>query len=355
MRIAVTADVHLRGEGENPERYNALENIFQQLTTAGIEKVIIAGDLFDKDYNNYSEFDQLCAKYEALELLIIPGNHDPHINKNVILGSNIEIFTEPTIVKIDSLSFLFIPYKSGVNMGDEIAQMEDEIDQEEWILVGHGDFYGGVQAPTPREDESGRMYMPLSRTNLQRFGPRTVFLGHIHKPHSPFDNVHYVGSPCGLDITETGHRKYLIYDTSTGEVQDDCVVKTDDLYFDESFLILPRDNEVELLGKEIEERIQSWEVSESDYQKVQLRVSATGFAKDKNGISEALKQGFTGFRYFKDEGPRLAGLSVSSDDQLAEISDRTMKLIQDLDWPFGGDEPEREMLKGAALKVIYGD
>ncbi|MCH7491211.1 MAG: metallophosphoesterase, partial [Gemmatimonadetes bacterium] len=68
MRISVTADVHLRTRAEHSERYNALENIFQQTITAGIEKLLIAGDLFDKDFQNYSEFEHLCKKYSTLEL-----------------------------------------------------------------------------------------------------------------------------------------------------------------------------------------------------------------------------------------------------------------------------------------------
>ena len=70
---------------------------------------------------------------------------------------------------------------------------------------------------------------------------------------------------------------------------------------------------------------------------------------------EALWQGFEGFRYFKDEGPNIEHLSVSSDDQLAAISERTMKLIDELDWPFDGDEPTRDQVEMAALSAIYGD
>jgi len=36
------------------------------------------------------------------------------------------------------------------------------------------------------------------------------------------------------------------------------------------------------------------------------------------------------------------------------IAERTMKLIDQLEWDFGGDQPERESVKIAALNVIYG-
>ena len=49
MKIAVTADVHLTTREDNPERFNALEDILGSLEGLGIEHLIIAGDLFNKD------------------------------------------------------------------------------------------------------------------------------------------------------------------------------------------------------------------------------------------------------------------------------------------------------------------
>ena len=351
MRISVTADVHLRTKAEHPERYNALENIFEQTITEGIENLHIAGDLFDKDFQNYSEFEELCKKFSKLQLHIIPGNHDPSISGTSIVGDNIHIYTDPTALEIDSTTFLFIPYEEKAKMGEKIAEKEKEIDGKEWVLVGHGDFYGGVKEPNHLEPGT---YMPLSRKDLGRFKPRSVFLGHIHKPHSPANDVYYVGSPCGLDISETGRRRFLVYDTADGRIEHP-VIETDVLYFTESFLVLPRDNEVPLLKQEIANRIESWEIAPSDHTKVQLRVEASGYAKDRSAVLQALELGFGGFTRFKDEGPTIENLSVSSDDQLETISERTMKLIEELDLPFGGDGPTREQVEIAALSVIYGD
>ena len=351
MRISVTADVHLRTKAEHPERYNALENIFEQTITEGIENLLVAGDLFDKDFQNYSEFEELCKKFSKLQLHIIPGNHDPSISGKSIVGDNIHIYTDPIALEIDSTTFLFIPYEEKAKMGEKIAEKEQEIDGKEWILVGHSDFYGGVKEPNPLEPGT---YMPLSRKDLGRFKPRTVFLGHIHKPHSPANDVYYVGSPCGLDISETGRRTFLVYDTADGSIEHP-VIDTDVLYFTESFLVLPRDNEVPLLKQEIANRIDSWEIAPSDSPKVQLRVEASGYAKDRSAVLQELKRGFEGFTYFKDEGPTIEKLSVSSDDRLEAISERTMKLIEELDWSFGGDEPTREQVEIAALSVIYGN
>ena len=351
MKIAITADAHLRTGAEYPERYNALENVFEQTVAAGIEDLIIAGDLFDKDFQNYSEFEALCRRFPALQLHIIPGNHDPSISGKSITGDNVHIYTEPEVVEFDSVPFLFIPFELGATMGEKIAHMEPEIDGKNWILIGHGDFYGGVREPNPLEPGT---YMPLSRNDLGRFKPRTVFLGHIHKVHSPIDHVTYVGSPCGLDINETGRRTFVVYDTADGIIET-RVIKTDVLYFKESFLILPRDNEVPLLEQEIASRIQAWGIDPPDYSQVQLRVEASGYAKDRSAVLMALEAGFEGFKAFKDERPSIDELSVSSDDQLESIAERTMKLIELLGWSFGGDEPTKEQVEVAALSVIYGN
>ena len=350
MRVAVTADVHLRTRGEHPERYNALENIFQQMSTEGMENLIVAGDLFDKDFSSYSEFEELCKKYSKLRLHIIPGNHDPGISGKSIVGDNIYIYTDPTALQFGSTTFLLIPYEEKGEMGEKIAEMEKEIEGKEWILVAHGDYYGGLKELNPLEPGT---YMPLSRKDLQRFKPMTVFLGHIHKPLSQ-DNIYYPGSPCGLDINETGRRRFLVYDTADGNVVSKDVA-TDILYFNESFVIVPRDDEVSILQQEMKKRIESWGIDPRDYPKISVRIVARGYATDRRAILEALNLGFEGFKYSKDEGPKIDGLFTSSDRQLNAIAERTTKLIDELDWDFDGDEPEMEQVKTAALSVIYGD
>ncbi|TFG62350.1 MAG: hypothetical protein E4H28_07765, partial [Gemmatimonadales bacterium] len=301
MRIAVTADAHLRTVASHPERYNALEDVFKQSVEAGIENLIIAGDLFDTDFQNYAEFESLCRTFPALQLHIIPGNHDPNISGQSITGDNVRIYTDPTVVEFDAFTFLFIPYRQGAKMGEQIARMEGAIDGKRWVLIGHGDFYGGVREPNPLEPGT---YMPLSRKDVQTFKPRAVFLGHIHMPPPPVNDVHYVGSPCGLDISETGQRTFRIYDTADGSIESRGI-ETDVLYFKETFLVLPRDNEVSLLKQAIADRIETWGIEPSDRPKVQVRIEAAGYAKDRSAVLQALKLGFEGFTYFKDEGPTI--------------------------------------------------
>ena len=350
MKIAITADIHLRTRAEYPERYMALENIFKQASVESIENLLISGDLFDKDFRSYSEFEELCKKYSKLQLHIIPGNHDPSISGKSIVGDNIHIYTDPAALEIDSITFLLIPYVGKAKMGEKIAEAEKEIEAKEWVLVAHGDYYGGLKELNPLEPGT---YMPLSQKDLEKFNPQAVFLGHIHKPVSQ-NNIHYAGSPCGLDINETGRRRFLIYDTADGSVFSRDVT-TDVIYFNESFVIVPTDDEVSILQQQIKETVDSWNINLSEYQKVCVRVEAKGYTTDRGAILTALTQGFEGFKYFKDEGPKIDRLLVSSDRQLNAIAERTMKLIDELDWDFGSDEPIIGQVKTAALSVIYGD
>ena len=174
----------------------------------------------------------------------------------------------------------------------------------------------------------------------------------ISKPVN-WGTVYYTGSPCGLDIGETGKRRFLVYDTTDRSVVP-MVVATDLLYFKESFVIVPLDNEVPLLKQEIAKRIESWNIEPSDYSKVIVRVEAIGYAMDRSAILSTLRESFDRFKYYKDEGPLIEKLSASTDRQLSAIAERTMRLIDKLEWDFGGDEPERELLKIEALQAIYG-
>lgn len=348
MKIAITADLHLRTKDNYPERCNALENIVKAIEADTIGYLFIAGDLFDKDFHNYTEFEKLCKLHPKVQFHIIPGNHDANITNKSIVADNIHIYNEPVVINIGSTIFLFIPYEEQVSMGDKIVGMEEEIKDKEWILVGHGDYYGGVREPNPMEPGT---YMPLSRENVVTFSPRYIFLGHIHKPIN-FSNIYYVGSPCGLDISEVGKRRFLVYDTDDLTVVP-VDVATDCIFFEESFIIVPIDDEISLLTQEIEKRITSWEITPEDYPKVVVRVKAIGYSMDRSAVLSTLKNAFDQFKYYKETGPIIDDLSTSADNQLNAIAERTLRLIDEMEWDLSDDLPDRNMLKIEALNAIY--
>jgi len=350
MRIGITADLHLTAREDHPERYNSLENILTLLEAQGSQTLLIAGDLFDKDFRNYSEFERLLKKYPQIQMHIIPGNHDVNISEKAIVAPNLHIYTVPIAVELGSVTFALIPYKEETNMGDEIVTLAESIRDIEWILVGHGDYYGGVRERNPLEPGT---YMPLSRENIEVFKPREVFLGHIHK-YCDQGKVCYPGSPCSLDITETGKRRFLLYDTEDGSVKS-LWVSTDIIYFDETFIVVPSEDEVPRVQQEIKKRMESWNLEPSEQTKAVIRVRAIGYATDRQAIFSVLKEGFGKFKFYNGKEPSIEQLSVSTDRQLNAIAERTIQLVDELDWDFGGDKPEKQTVKLAALSLIYGE
>ena len=155
MKIAVTADVHLTTREDNPERFNALANIFNSLADLEIQHLIIAGDLFNKDISNYSQFDELCEQHDQVTVHLIPGNHDPSIENSRFTAGNVSAYNEPTRVDLDS-TFLFVPYRLGTSMGEVIATEMGNLKLGKWILVGHGDYCRGIRQAG--SDEQGNLH-----------------------------------------------------------------------------------------------------------------------------------------------------------------------------------------------------
>ncbi len=346
MKVAITADVHLSAGDNHPERYNALVSILDSLVKQEIQILIIAGDLFDKDCSNYIRFEDICGQYPQIDIHIIPGNHDPDISRSAIVGENIRIYDSPSLQEFDGLSFVFLPYSATIGMGDNLGEYRPD---KRWILVGHGDYFGGMKQRNPYEKGT---YMPLYRKDIEKFSPWKVFLGHIHKPMN-INSLYYPGSPCGIDINETGRRRYLVFNTATGHITSETL-QTDVIYLQEKFLVIPDENEVERLRNDAEGRIAAWELTEDDRKRARIRIKATGYSSDREAIMGCLKTVFAEFSFVKDEEPDISSLYVAKDNRRNTIARRVLQLIEEMDWEFGGSEPEKEDVIEAALSVIYG-
>jgi len=346
VNIAITADVHLTAGENHPERYNALVNIFDSLVKQDINTLIIAGDLFDKDCSDYSRFEEVCRRYPQIGIHIIPGNHDPDISRSVIVGENIRIYDVPALQEFDGLNFVFLPYSATSGMGESIREIRPE---KRWVLVGHGDYFGGMKQRNPYEKGT---YMPLYRKDIEEFSPWRVFLGHIHKPMNT-DNLYYPGSPCGMDINETGRRRYLVFNTATGHIISETV-QTDVIYLQEKFLVIPDDNEVERLCNDAEKRIAAWDLSQEDRKRARIRIKATGYTGDREMILGCLKDVFSVYDFVQDEDPDISSLYVAKDNRRNAIAGRVLDLIEEMGWEFGGNEPEKDKVIEIAMSVIYG-
>lgn len=317
MKIAITADAHLRGRPETPERYAALMNIFEQCQKEDVKNVFILGDLFDRDFNNYHDFDVLCSGYEELQIIVLPGNHDRGLKRKFFTAGNIRVIEEPLLEKVnDRLNFLFFPHEADTSLDEALAVFSGKNQVEgKFVLFGHGDWISGLRQPNPYEEG---FYMPLSRRALEKFGPVRVFLGHIHQPDFRTDRwaaVIYPGSPCGLDINETGRRRFLLYNAEDDRLES-RYVETPVIYFRGSLLVLPVENEVIWAQERIKNMIESWKLEGMDLKKVRLGLLIRGFTRDKERLGNLIKEEMASreISFYDESGPDLSELRVAADE-----------------------------------------
>ncbi len=351
MKIAITADLHLKTREETPARWNALSNILDGMLSENINTLIIAGDLFDKESQNYSDFDKFCSKLEHeksdVKIYIIPGNHDPSIKEEYFTSRNIKIFSKPEILIPANypVVFFFIPYIPASSMGEVIAEHNKKLTGT-WILIGHGDYAAGLRKPNPYEPG---IYMPLTRNDIQYYNPARVILGHIHKKAN-LGKVYYPGSPCGLDINETGKRSFLILDPGTLEIKEKQI-DSDLIFFNETIISLPVTSEFQYMKKEIGRMIEKWSISENDIPKVRLRLKVRGYTSNKKKLLEAIVAELKDFSFYNNEQPDLSEVSLFSDPEKIAI-------VENIKNEIDGLELKNEMLSGEdvlekALNLIF--
>jgi len=328
MKIAITADVHLHSKEAYSERYNALVNILDQMITDKIKILVIAGDLFDKESQNYSEFDELCKleKYSEIKFYIIPGNHDSGIESKYFTSNNVQIFNKPKILQLGEppLNFFFLPYVLDKSMGEIIAEYKNNL-PEQWVLISHGDYLSGIRTPNPYEPG---IYMPLSRTDIELFNPIKVILGHIHKK-MVIGRVYYTGSPCGLNINEIGKRSFLIVDTNNLDIATK-IVDTDYIFFNETLIALPTIKEFDYIKNKISDMIKKWEISESDIPNVKIRLKVKGYTSNKKQLLSVIKDSFTNFAFYEGEEPDLTEVSIFNEPERIQIVEQVKEKIEKL-------------------------
>ena len=353
MEIAFTADCHLTKIEDHPERYQAFENILDQLLERKIELLVAAGDLFDKGMTNYADFDKLCRKkkYQKIQIYILPGNHDPGLEDGHFTSKNVHVISEPMFLDfaMDDVPILAIPYRADMTMGECIEPFREQLQARRWILVGHGDYTSGLRIKNPYEQG---VYMPLTSQDLDRYQPLRCFLGHIHIP-SDLDRVRYPGSPCGMDINETGLRYVLVYDSDLDEIEQ-VLIDTPVLYFNERLLVLPVEDEKTYIEDQIQARVEAWGLPAGWEDKVRVRVRVAGYCQDIRALERTIRGAFSEYTFNSDEDPDLSEVHLSEDLERQHIAGQVRDRLADLDWLSGGDEPDSDQIMLAALQSIYG-
>ncbi len=357
MKIAITADCHL--SEKFPERISVLENIFSKLRQKNIRHLFIAGDLFDKTQQNYSSFDDLIKQYSDVNIYLIPGNHDPNIKQIHFTSQNLRVISSPEIISFDNLDVFMIPYVIGRTTMDEVLaefNLKSRL-PERFILISHGDYIS-MRNYVPNPYEKG-IYMPISVSAIEKFKPLKVFLGHIHKATDEEGKIYYPGSPCPVDITETGKRRFLIFDMETLEVEF-VFTETPYIYFNEVQLVYPLENEIEIVEDRLTKMIKEWGLKEDELKKVILKIELKGYSRNKKILAERIKQFLIekGVKIYNDE-PDLSSVSVFEKDVTSQerikIFEETRKYLQDLNLnELKTKKVGREDIEEQILKLIFG-
>jgi len=350
MKIAITGDVHLTQRKNHPERYNALENILSQMIEDKIDTLIIAGDLFDDESQNYSEFDEFCKqnKYSTIKFYIIPGNHDPLLTHQHFTAINIEVINKSRIIKLGEhlVDFLFVPYMPDKTMGEEIAIHKDQL-HDRWVLIGHGDYMGGMRDLNPYEPG---IYMPLTRNEIGYYKPVKVILGHVHKSIE-LGKVYYTGSPCGMDINETGEKRFLIIDTKNLDIISKTI-DTDYIFFNETLIMLPTEDEISYIEDKINVLIKNWGLKENEIPKARIRLKVKGYTSDRNQLQTVIKEALAKFTFYNEEEPDLTEVSLFNDPERIQIVEEVKKEIEELVLNKGINQPGKDEILEQALHII---
>jgi DNA repair exonuclease SbcCD nuclease subunit len=348
MLIAITADLHLGDYQEYPERENALREILKILVDQNIKILIIAGDCFDQNNPNILALEKIIkeSKMDQIVIYLLRGNHDESIRQSFFSMENIRVIETTKIETIAEKKFLFVPYKSNYSMGAEISMFEIELNGESWVLIGHGNLSSSISEGA--QYETG-FYMPLSKRDINLFKPTLCFLGHIH---SPFEekNIYSPGSPCGLDITESGRRRILFLETQTMQVRSQSI-NTDVLYLNESILVYPSENEIKQISEEIDLIFQPY--SSIEISKIKIRLSLFGYSFDRSQLKKRTesyifdKYDIKELEIFIDEV-----FPANEDFVRQQISKESIVHINELDLQLDDDQ-KKQVIK-EAMKLIFG-
>lgn len=353
MRIAITADLHLTTVKDHPERFEALKDVLRQCGELELDWLIIAGDLFDRSQTRFADFERAYASAHTsgLPVSVIPGNHDAELVPGALAAKDLEVLVEPTLRPAgDEFGVLLVPYAAGSAMGEQLPPFRSLVTPGQWALVGHGDWTAGRRAPNPYEPG---IYMPLTRSDLDAYQPAVALLGHIHAP-SDEPPVYYPGSPCPLDINETGLRRFLIYDTESQQVSAQTV-DSPRLYFNETVVMLPVEDEPRFLQAELDRRVAGWGVPEEWRDRVQLRLRIVGYSSDRAAVENAARQALREYAFY-DDGPDLSDLHHAADVDRIHIARQVREWIDELNWRSSEPaEPDSEAITLEALRVIWGD
>ena len=225
MKVAIITDQHF-GARKNSKLFHDYflkfynDIFFPTLEKEGIATVIDMGDTFDNRSgvnfgalawakNNY--YDRL--QEMGVKVHTIVGNHTAfYKNTNEVNAvdlllreySNVKVYSDPTLVELDKLKVLFIPWINQENHQDTLKLIQKVSCK---CAMGHLEL-NGFRAHKGHVMEDG-----MESELFEKF--ELVFSGHYHT-RSNNGKIYYLGNPYEMfwnDVNDT--RGFTIFDTDT--------------------------------------------------------------------------------------------------------------------------------------------
>jgi DNA repair exonuclease SbcCD nuclease subunit len=224
MKIIIFSDLHL-GSGQSyghvvngfnsriNDFFNSALFILNYAKEHGIKKAIFAGDLYRTKNPNTEErmfFHQLLIKAQewGIEITGIAGNHDL-VSNNISAASPegislnyFSIFNQAVLLPLPGADFYLYPYST-------FDPKKVSVDKSKRnVMIGHLTVSGSMIGHSDyiMDDEESFQISDFDSFDL-------VFLGHIHKPQTLGNKIHYIGSVDKTDISERDEvKRFFVYD-----------------------------------------------------------------------------------------------------------------------------------------------
>lgn len=227
------ADIHLDSPLRGLSRYesapvdsirDACRRAFENLVSLAIEEevafVLLAGDLYDGDWKDYSTGIFLSKQMGRLgqhniRVLAVSGNHDAanRMTKSLDHPSNFKIFSSKKVetVKLDGLGV-------AIHGRSFPTQHVDENLGASFCSAEKGLFNIGLLHTSLDGREGHANYAPCSLDDLRSKGYQYWALGHIHKQEIVQEEPHVIFSGCiqGRHIREAGPKGCVLVSVNDG-------------------------------------------------------------------------------------------------------------------------------------------
>lgn len=201
------------------------EIFFPYCLKNGITDIFHLGDLFDRrKYINFGTLNRWKSFFfdpmrdYGINMTVIPGNHDTFSKTNNEVNSlqellygyaNIKIINEPTVTKVDDVSFMWLPWLNNENYKSSMEYIDNN---EADILLGHLELSGFGMHDAHSENTTG-----MSAELFKKF--KMVLSGHYHY-RSNKGNVHYLGIQYEMISSDQDQQKgFHVYDTETKQLE----------------------------------------------------------------------------------------------------------------------------------------